>query len=116
MAQPMHQKAHPPVDFSQSALAVQVVAVLRPIPVTGSPGNDVDDTGTFDGAELMQFRGQCRVACGSHVKSAARQARRAVIFVVDNGCRLHKGFLAADDTARRAAQKEKPDRERDAWK
>jgi hypothetical protein len=93
MAQPAHQEAHASVDFSEAAFAIEVIAVLRPVAVAGGPGDDVDDTGTLGGAEVVEFGGESGVALGRHVEAAAGQAGRAVVFVVDDGRCGHGGMI-----------------------
>jgi hypothetical protein len=96
------QETDPAIDLAQPALAVNVVAVLRAIPVARRPGDGLDELGAFDPHQLPELVLQTlKSPRRDVVLDAGRQQLRLVgQVVIDLGFfgeslahpRFHSGF------------------------
>ena len=88
--EPFGEEADAAVDFAQTLLAVQVVAVLGTVAVLGRPRHDLDDLGALGVQQVDQFVPQSCITGRRHVVLAARRQGRwsDVLIVVGLGVRL----------------------------
>src|SRR6185503_6639798 len=79
--EPSHEEAYAPVDLAQPLLAVDVVAVLRAIAVSGGPGDRRDQLRPLLRYERVELAAHPREAAGRHVIARAGRQRRRVLNV-----------------------------------
>ena len=62
--EPLGQEADPAIDLAQPLLAVDVVAVLRPVAVAGGPGHGLDQLRPLDPPQAVELRPEAVAALG----------------------------------------------------